>query len=83
MKQNVNVTEKFLAEQMFVKESDLKIDWNVALGTGKFKLGECDFECKLKMLCTETDYSDIITKITVTQPSNPFQLFNQLSGGVH
>ena len=83
MKDNVNVTEKFLAEQMFVKESELKIDWNVAVGTGTFTLGEFDFECKLKMLCNETDYSDIITKISVTQPSNPFQLFNQLTGGVH
>lgn len=83
MQVNVNVTEKFLAEQMFVKESELKIDWNIHVGTGKFTLGKCDFECKLKMLCNETDYSDIITKISVTQPSNPFQLFNKLTGGLH
>ena len=82
MKLNESVTHKFIANQMVVSEVDLNIKW-LPNGTGTFTLGEWDFECKLQMLCNETDYSDIITKISVTQPSNPFQLFNQLTGGVH
>lgn len=82
MKLNKSVTHKFIAKQLFVNEVDLKIDWKDN-GTGTFTLGEWDFDCKLQMLCNETNCSDVITKISNVEPSNPFQLFNQLTGGVH
>jgi hypothetical protein len=83
MKLNESVTHKFIAEQMGVNEVDLNIKWKPNHGTGTFTLGEWDFECKLQMLCNETNCSDIITKISNLQPSNPFELVNQLTGGIH